>query len=73
MRLVAPVMRRWLRSPAEAARAVLHAALAPELASVSGAFLGVKGERLESRRYADAAVRTALLSRATAVIDEATR
>lgn len=73
MRLVAPVMRRWLRSPAEAARAVLHAALAPELASVSGAFLGVKGERLESRRYADAAVRTALLTRAIAVIDKAIR
>lgn len=73
MRLVAPVMRRWLRPPAEAARAVLHAALAPELGNVSGAFLGVKGERLESRRYADAAARTALLTRATAVIDEAIR
>lgn len=64
MRLVAPVMRRWLRSPAEAARSVLHASLAPELEGVSGAFLGVKGERLESPRYSDTAVRRALLERA---------
>lgn len=71
MRLVAPVMRRWLRAPAEAARAVLHAALAPELEGVSGAFLGTKGERLHSRRYDDAAVRTALLARAREAIGAA--
>lgn len=64
MRLVAPIMRRTLRSPAEAARAVLHAALAPELEQVSGAFLGVDGQRLRSPRYEDARARVAILERA---------
>ena len=68
MKVVAPVMRRWLRSPAEAAQAVLHAALEPQLREVSGAFLGVHGERLQARRYDDAAARAELLARANAAL-----
>lgn len=62
MRLVAPLARRWLRPPQQAADAVLHAALAPGMQDLSGAFLGVRGERLVSRTYEDRAARASLLA-----------
>lgn len=61
MRLTAPVMKRLLRSPAEAARSVLDAATAPEWEGVSGEFLGVRGGVGGRARYADASLRKELM------------
>jgi NAD(P)-dependent dehydrogenase (short-subunit alcohol dehydrogenase family) len=66
MCIVGPVMRRVLKAPADAARAVLHVAVAPELVGVTGAFFGVRGERLRAARYEDLTLRAGLMEQANA-------
>lgn len=66
MKIVGPIMRRRLRSPAEAAFAVLRAATAEDLRGVTGRFLDVRGELPRSRKYGDPASRTDLMRRAAA-------
>ena len=69
MRIVAPAMRRRLKSPAEGARAVLHAATAPELEGVSGRFLSPTGDEMSpSKRYQDVELRKELMRLAAAAV-----
>jgi retinol dehydrogenase-14 len=68
MKLVAPFMRHFLRSPADGARAVLRAAMAEELEGVTGAFIGKSGEMPPARAYTDAAMRRDLMRRAAAAV-----
>ena len=68
MRIVGPVMRRHLPCAAEAAKAVLRAAMAENLRGVTGSFIDGAGRMLESPKYADAALRTDLLRRAASAV-----
>jgi NAD(P)-dependent dehydrogenase (short-subunit alcohol dehydrogenase family) len=68
MRVVGPVMRRHLPSAAEAAKAVLHAAMAEDLRGVTGRFIAGSGRMLESPKYTDADLRRDLLRRAAAAV-----
>jgi retinol dehydrogenase-12 len=69
MRIVGPLMERWLRSPADASRAVLRAAVAEELEGVTGRFFTETGELPRSRKYANAALRGDLLRRAASAVE----
>jgi len=68
MRIIGPLMRRHLRGPAEAARAVLRASTAEELNDVTGRFLDEAGELPTKRVYRDAALRRDLMARAAAAV-----
>jgi NAD(P)-dependent dehydrogenase (short-subunit alcohol dehydrogenase family) len=68
MRIVGPLMRRSLRSPAEAARAVLRAVTAEDLAGVTGRFLDDSGELPILPKYRDASLRHHLMRRAAATV-----
>lgn len=68
MRVVGPVMRRHLPGAAEAAKAVLRAAMAEDLRDVTGRFIDGSGRMLESPKYTDAALRGELLRRAAAAV-----
>jgi len=68
MRIVGPLMERRLRSPADAARAVLRAAATEELEGVTGRFLDDTAELPESSKYRDAALRRDLMRRAAAAV-----
>lgn len=68
MRVVGPVMRRHLPGPAEAANAVLRAAMTEDLRDVTGKFIDGFGRMLESPKYADAALRGDLLRRAASAV-----
>jgi retinol dehydrogenase-12/retinol dehydrogenase-13 len=68
MKVVAPIMKRWLRSPADGARAVLRAATAAELEGATGRFFGVSGEMAVSPKYGDAVLRKDLIRRAAAAV-----
>jgi retinol dehydrogenase-14 len=68
MKVVAPIMKRWLRSPADGARAVLRVATAAELVGVTGRFFGGSGEMASSPKYGDAILRKDLIRRAAAAV-----
>jgi NAD(P)-dependent dehydrogenase (short-subunit alcohol dehydrogenase family) len=68
MRVVGPVMRRRLPSAAEAAKAVLHAAMAENLRGVTGRFIDRAGRVLESPKYTDASLGGDLLRRAASAV-----
>jgi len=68
MKAVGPLMKRWLRSPAEAAQAIIRAATAPELAQVTGRFLDGAGEVAASPKYDDETLRMDVMRRASAAI-----
>ena len=68
MRVVGPVMRRRLPSAAEAAKAVLHAAMAENLRGVTGRFIDGAGRMLESPKYTDASLGGDLLRRAASAV-----
>jgi len=68
MRIVGPLMRRRLRSPADAARAVLRAATAGDLAGATGRFLDDTGELPMLPKYRDAALRGELMRLAAAAV-----
>ncbi len=68
MKLVAPAMRRRLKSPAEGARPVLRAATAPELEGVTGKLLHDSGEMPAVKRYRVEALRKEILRRAAEAV-----
>ena len=68
MRVVGPIMRRHLPGAAEAAKAVLRAAMTEDLRGVTGRFIDGSGSMLESPQYADAALRRDLVQRAAAAV-----
>jgi len=68
MKVVEPIMQRWLRGAGDAARAVLRAATADGLRGITGRFLDDKGELRASQKYADATLRAELMTRAAAAV-----
>ncbi len=66
MKVVAPIMKRWLRSPADGARPVLRVATAAELGGITGRFFGASGEMASSPKYGDAVLRKILIRSASA-------
>jgi NAD(P)-dependent dehydrogenase (short-subunit alcohol dehydrogenase family) len=68
MKIVAPIMQRRLRSPAEGARAVLHAATASNLEGITGRFLDESGDMAGSPKYLDGGLRKDLMRRAATAV-----
>lgn len=68
MKVVGPLVRRRLRGPREAARAVLRAATAEELKGVTGRFLDDAGELPTKHGNRDTALRRDLMRRAEAAV-----
>jgi retinol dehydrogenase-12/retinol dehydrogenase-13 len=68
MKVVGPLMRRVLRSPAQAALPVLRAALEPVSAETAGRLVGDGGNEIASARFEDEAARRDLLAAASRAV-----